>query len=68
MGELEEYQKCLDEIEFYRSKREELEQEITILKQQIVDIERSINEKYQQDEIYGAKMHELAIKRNLLEP
>lgn len=80
MTELEEYQKCLDDIELYRAKREDLDRQLAVLKAQLSDLQKNnsnaaisslldqINAIKLQDEKYGAIMHGLAIKRNLLEP
>lgn len=80
MTELEEYKHCLAEIERYRCMREQILKDIAELteklsaaqaesnREQVTTIQKLINAKYLQDEEYGAKMHELAIRRNLLEP
>lgn len=80
MSELEEYRHCLDEIERYRGLREQLLKEIVELTDKLAvanaqnnreeadEIQRQVGAKYLQDEKYGAAMHELAIRRNLLEP
>ena len=80
MTELEEYKHCLAEIERYRCLREQLLKEIAELteklsvaqsetnREQVATIQTLIKAKQLQDEEYGAKMHELAIRRNLLEP
>lgn len=80
MTELEEYQKCLEDIELYRSKRMELEEKATAIRRKIADtlaenqsadissMRNELDAIELQDEEFGALMHQLTIKRNLLEP
>ncbi len=75
-----EYCQCLEQIELYRRKRELLFKEMAELRAYLDSIPADDNspgvlEKQEKlenmealDEEYGAKMHELAIMRNLLEP
>ncbi len=74
-----EYSQCLKDIELYRTKRELIFKEIAEIRAYIDNTTNSNNagvlQKQKQleklealDEEYGAKMHELAIMRNLLEP
>ncbi len=71
-----EYRKCLEDIELYRTKRERIFKEITEIRANLAnDDNADVLQKLEQikrlealDEEYGAKMHALAIKRNLLEP
>ncbi len=79
MDQQSEYQFCIDEIERYRSLREAVDDAIQALKKEqtlrlesnpqadIADIQKQIEEQQELDEKYGAKMHALAIRRNLLE-
>ncbi len=79
MEKQSEYQFCIDEIERYRSLREAAFATIqTLQKEQalrrekdpqadISDLQKQIDEQIDLDEKYGAKMHALAIRRNLLE-
>lgn len=79
MDQQSEYQFCIDEIERYRSLREAVDNTVKALKKQqtqrleadqqadITDIQKQIEEQLELDEKYGAKMHALAIRRNLLE-
>lgn len=77
MDTLNEYRECIKEIEEYRAKREQLYGEINRMqceikarKEQGVDVEqlqKRLEETLELDEEYGARMHELTIKRNLLE-
>ena len=76
---MDEYQECLEQIEKFREERVQLEKEIESVRAKIqqlkqenaqVDISQllcEISSREEQDEILGAKMHELTIKRNLLE-
>ena len=80
LSEIDEYTFCVEEIERYRSLREDIEARIADLRRRkaaelainpICDvsvIERQIATLLDDDELFGAKMHELTIKRNLLEP
>ena len=80
MSELEEYKHCLEEIERYRGLREQLLKDISELTEKLAaanaqnngeaatEIKKQIDAKYLRDERFGAAMHELAIRRNLLEP
>lgn len=75
-----EYRQCLEQIELYRRKRDILFKEMAELRAYLESIPATDNspdvmEKKENlelrealDEEYGAKMHELAIRRNLLEP
>lgn len=74
-----EYSQCLKDIELYRTKRELLFKEIAEIRAYIDNAmdgsSADVLHKQEQleklealDEEYGAKMHELAIMRNLLEP
>lgn len=71
-----EYRKCLEDIELYRTKRERIFKKITEIRANLAnDDNADVLQKLEQikrlealDEEYGAKMHALAIKRNLLEP
>lgn len=76
---MDEYQECLEQIEKFRDERVRLEKEmeairakIQLLKQENAQVDISqllceISSREEQDEVLGAKMHELTIKRNLLE-
>lgn len=76
---MDEYQECLNQIEKFRDERVRLEKEmesirakIQLLKQENAQADISqllceISSREEQDEVLGAKMHELTIKRNLLE-
>ena len=76
----EAYNNCIEQIEFYRNKREQSIQENDLLQKQIQallandanadvsTLQVKIAHNEQLDEEYGAKMHELTIQRNLLEP
>lgn len=76
--QLSEYQQCLNDIERYRTLREQIDMEVSAIRKEIEELQntnsdfsslqRHLQKLYNQDEEYGAKMHELAIKRNLLEP
>ncbi len=80
MTEQEAYNNCIEQIEFYRNKREQIIQVNDLLQQQILALlandakadvsalQAKIAHNEQLDEEYGAKMHELTIQRNLLEP
>lgn len=80
MTEQEAYNNCIEQIEFYRNKREQIIQENDLLQKQILALlandakadvsalQAKIAHNEQLDEEYGAKMHELTIQRNLLEP
>ena len=75
-----EYRQCLEQIELYRRKRDILFKEMAELRAYLESIPATDNspdvmEKKENlelrealDEEYGAKMHELTIRRNLLEP
>ena len=80
MTEQEAYNNCIEQIEFYRNKREQIIQENDLLQNQIramlandanADVsalQAKIAHNENLDEEYGVKMHELTIQRNLLEP
>ena len=80
LNEIDEYTFCVEEIERYRTLREEIEAKVADLRRRkaaglalnpICDVsvlERQIATLLDDDEVLGAKMHELTIKRNLLEP
>lgn len=76
---MDEYQECLEQIEKFRNERVRLEQEIESIRAKIQQMKQhdaqadisqllcEISSREEQDELFGAKMHELTIKRNLLE-
>ena len=80
MTDLEAYNNCLEQIELYRSKREQIMVKNDLLQKRIDSllatninanvsaIQAEIDENQRLDEEYGAKMHQLTIQRNLLEP
>lgn len=79
MDQQSEYQFCIDEIERYRALREAVDTTIQALKNEqksrletnpqadVSDLQKQIDAQHELDEHYGAKMHALAIRRNLLE-